>query len=201
VNDEHAELVHDLKTPIAVIAGYAELLAIRADEETRLAAAEQILTAAKRLSSVVDQRFTASENGDSAPRPTPLRSNGRHESSAHMRILVVDDDGAVRSLLRTALSSDDYEIAEASDGDTALSLVDAQQPHVVLLDWHMPNMCGEEVLTLLKQRDESLPVVVLTSATQVRDRACELGADAFFTKPFSPRELLDAIEALASSRA
>jgi len=117
--------------------------------------------------------------------------------TAH-RIMLVDDDAEVRTLVRTTLPSEGFEIAEAADGDEALALAEDGPTDLVLLDWHMPGRSGEEVLAELKRRYPELPVIVLTAQLDRRHRvrAEELGADAFLTKPFSPLQLLDEIERL-----
>jgi two-component system, OmpR family, phosphate regulon response regulator PhoB len=114
------------------------------------------------------------------------------------RILIVDDDESVRSLLRATLPEDDYEVLEASDGNQALELTEREPPDLVLLDWQMPGRPGSHVLDELKSRYPDLPVVVLTAQHQPPQRALAeaLGVDVFLTKPFSPMELLDTVERL-----
>ena len=197
-DDERAELEHSLKTPLAVIAGYAELLARNDDEETRVTAAHQIGAAAHRLTLAVDTMLGldggAPPSGPTAPAPG-------WRSSRPARVIVIDDDVFVRRLLRMTLPAEDFEIAEAADGDTALALADVQQPDLVVLDWLMPNVPGEAVLTELKRRQPGVAVVVLTVDGEQRTRAIELGADAFLTKPFSPLELLRTVERLLADPA
>jgi DNA-binding response OmpR family regulator len=110
--------------------------------------------------------------------------------------LVIDDDVFVRRLLRMTLPAENFEIAEAGDGNTALAVAEVQRPDLVMLDWRLPTVSGETVLTELKHRDPAVPVVVLTVDGDQRSRAETLGADAFLTKPFSPLELLRTVERL-----
>jgi DNA-binding response OmpR family regulator len=119
------------------------------------------------------------------------------------RILIVDDDESVRSLLRATLPEDGYEVLEASDGDSALELIAREPPDLVLLDWQMPGRPGSQVLDELKHRNPELPVVVLTAQHQPPHRALAeaLGVDVFLTKPFSPMELLDTVERLLAEDA
>lgn len=200
--DERSQLAHDLKTPLAVIAGYAELLAARDDEETRVAASEQILEAAGRLREAIDSLLgistgpAESRSGLAGEHPASTTANGRPA-----RVVVIDDDVFVRRLLRQTLPTDEFEIAEASDGDVALAIVEAQSPQLVLLDWRMPRLQGDEVLRTLKERDPKLPVIVLTADRDQRAIAESLGADLFLTKPFSPVELLENIGRLVAERA
>jgi CheY-like chemotaxis protein len=186
--------VHALKTPLVVIVGYAELLAGGGDEEFRGAAAREILTAARQLDHALDSLLGV-EPAPAEPAPT----NGSRPKEGASRILLVDDDAFVRRLLRLTLSAHDFEIAEASDGDLALDLIDAQHPELVLLDWQMPFTPGSTVLKRLQERHPDLPVVVLTTDTTQRAEAMRLGATAFLTKPFSPLGLLETIEFLLAA--
>ena len=114
------------------------------------------------------------------------------------RIMIVDDDESVRSLLRHTLPPDDYEVTEAADGEQALEGIRAQPPDLILLDWRMPGMGGSSVLDAVKVGHPDLPVIVLTSEVQEHHRllAETLGVDVFLTKPFSPLELIEAVERL-----
>ena len=114
------------------------------------------------------------------------------------RIMIVDDDESVRSLLRMTLPEDGYEIDEATDGEQALALVEERVPDLVLLDWKMPGRHGSLVLDELKSRHPQLPVIVLTAeiAEHHRSLAEALNVDVFLTKPYSPLELLETIERL-----
>jgi len=117
-------------------------------------------------------------------------------------VLLVDDDAALRRLVRATLPSEWYEVTEAEDGDEALTAIAEHPPDLLVLDWHMPERSGEEVLAALKGRNHSIPVVVLTAEQRLEEReaAERLGADAFLTKPFSPLDLLHAIEGLLPER-
>ena len=114
------------------------------------------------------------------------------------RIMIVDDDESVRSLLRMTLPEGEYEIEEAIDGEEALTLLAGHVPDLVLLDWKMPGRHGSLVLDELKTRHPQLPVIVLTAevAEHHRNLAESLKVDVFLTKPFSPLELLETIERL-----
>lgn len=113
-------------------------------------------------------------------------------------ILIADDDETVRGLLRMTLPAESYEILEAADGDQALAIQRSRPVDLLLLDWRMPERAGAEVLDELRRTSRRLPVVVLPAETEPkhRERAAELGATAFLTKPFSPTELLGLIEQL-----
>jgi DNA-binding response OmpR family regulator len=116
------------------------------------------------------------------------------------RVMLVDDDDSLRTLLRATLPKDGFEIVEARDGQEALDLLTDAVPHVVVLDWKMPERSGEEVLEAVKRLHPALPVIVLTAETDSRHRSVaeSLGADEFLTKPFSPLQLLGSIERLTT---
>ena len=183
-----AARIHALKTPLVVIVGYAELLAGGGDDEFRAAAAEEILADARQL----DRALDALLGVEHAPEPGPPRDGAA-------RILLVDDDVFIRRLLRRTLPAHEFEIAEASEGEIALDLIEAQRPELVLLDWQMPATPGSVVLERLQERHPGLPVVVLTTDGTQRAEAMRLGASAFLTKPFSPLGLLETIESLLAA--
>jgi CheY-like chemotaxis protein len=116
------------------------------------------------------------------------------------RVLVCDNEPAMRALVRAALAPGGYEIAEARDGLESVERARQVNPDVVVLDMSMPGRPGLEVLDELR-RDPELAqarVVVLTARTQEEDRraATRAGADVYLTKPFSPSELAATVERL-----
>jgi CheY-like chemotaxis protein len=114
-----------------------------------------------------------------------------------MKLLIADDEPAVRALVHVTLEGDDYEILEAEDGVEALEKARDQSPRLVLLDIMMPRLDGLEVCRQLKaDPDTSDIVVVMLTQAQERDRDQGLaaGADDYFTKPFSPLALLNMVE-------
>ncbi len=115
-----------------------------------------------------------------------------------MRVMIVDDDETIRRLLRVTLPEHGAEIVEARDGQEALDLTGDTVPDLVLLDWNMPKRSGGEVLATLKRWRPDVKVIVLTAdhRAEFRAEAEGLGVDLFLTKPFSPLELLAAIEEL-----
>jgi two-component system KDP operon response regulator KdpE len=112
-------------------------------------------------------------------------------TAARIKILVVDDEPPIRKLLRTGLSTQGYEILEAPNAKTALELL-AQKPDLVILDLGLPDMQGLELLKLIRARNESVPVIVLSSRGDEAGKvqALDLGADDYVTKPFGMDELL-----------
>jgi two-component system response regulator MprA len=115
-----------------------------------------------------------------------------------MKILVVDDEPAVRDSLRTALVLKGYEVALAADGDEALAAVASVPPDALVLDVLMPRLDGLEVCRRLRQRGDRTPILVLTARTAVTDRVAGLdaGADDYLVKPFALDELLARLRAL-----
>jgi two-component system, OmpR family, response regulator MprA len=116
-----------------------------------------------------------------------------------MKILVVDDERAVRESLRRALELQGYEVELASDGAEALELLAANgQPDAVVLDILMPGIDGLEVCRQLRRRGLGVPVLMLTARDAVGDRVegLDAGADDYVVKPFALEELLARIRAL-----
>lgn len=114
------------------------------------------------------------------------------------RILIVDDDAALRMLLRTTLTAGDFEVAEAEDAQRASELARFWRPKVVVLDVAMPGMDGLSFCAELKRKPAfGSPSVVLLTGTELADAdAVWAGADAFLGKPFSPLELVGVVERL-----
>jgi len=117
-----------------------------------------------------------------------------------MKILVVDDERAVRDSLRRALELEGYEIELAGDGTEALSTLgrDEPQPDAVILDVLMPGVDGLEVCRRLRAAGNHVPVLMLTARDEVENRVAGLdaGADDYVTKPFALEELLARVRAL-----
>ena len=111
--------------------------------------------------------------------------------------MIVDDDPLIRDVVRAVLEGGSYELLEAASGEEALRVARGQPPDVMLLDVMMPGLDGFEVASLCKDdaRLRDVVVVMLTAkdAPEDRRRGLEAGADLYFTKPFSPLELLTTI--------
>jgi DNA-binding response OmpR family regulator len=129
----------------------------------------------------------------STPRPvttTPsVKSNGR--------ILVVEDDPAVRKVLRRLFETEGFAVEAQGDGRAALDSFLASPPAAVVLDLRLPKLSGRDLCKEIKAQAPTLPIVVLSATTDVSDKVLllELGADDYVTKPFSPRELLARVRA------
>lgn len=212
-----SEVAHAFRTPLGVITGYVELLQLRDDPDFRAEALARIDAAGRRLAQEIDrllsildsdsveliERFLdardACGNGPrSSAMPTRPLGLGNSSDRASARVVIVDDDDEIRELLLRTLPADGFELLEARDGREALALIAREKPDLVLLDWNMPNASGGDVLAELARRKIDVPVIVLTANDDpgLRKVAETHGADVFLSKPFSPLELLRAIERL-----
>jgi two-component system response regulator MprA len=115
-----------------------------------------------------------------------------------MRILVVDDDRAVRQSLRRSLAFNGYDVDVAADGVEALERAAEAAPHLIVLDVMMPRLGGLDACRELRARGLDTPVLMLTARDSASDRADGLaaGADAYLPKPFALDDLLGHIRAL-----
>jgi len=112
------------------------------------------------------------------------------------RILLIDDEQPIQTLLSFPLQRDGYEVVQASDGREALARFDEQAFDLVVLDVMMPRMDGLEVCRRLRARS-SVPIIMLTAKAEEIDKVLglELGADDYITKPFSMREFRSRVKA------
>jgi DNA-binding response OmpR family regulator len=119
-----------------------------------------------------------------------------YDADMGRRVLVVDDEDRIRSIVRGYLEQDDFEVAEARDGEEALTVIEDWVPDVVVLDVMMPHTDGLEVLRRLRSTSDAY-VILLTARSDEVDKLVGLsvGADDYVTKPFSPRELVARIKA------
>jgi two-component system KDP operon response regulator KdpE len=112
-------------------------------------------------------------------------------SAPPLRVLVVDDEAPIRRLLRIGLTAHGYQTIEAPSGKAALDLL-SQAPDLIILDLGLPDAQGHELLRTIRARNESVPIVVLSSRGDEAGKvqALDLGADDYVTKPFDMGELL-----------
>jgi two-component system, OmpR family, phosphate regulon response regulator PhoB len=116
------------------------------------------------------------------------------------KILIVDDESAIRDMLRVALEMAEYNCIEASNAQDAHARIIDEKPDLILLDWMMPGTSGIELARRLK-RDEvtaDIPIIMLTAKGEEDNKiqGLEVGADDYITKPFSPRELVARLKAV-----
>jgi two-component system phosphate regulon response regulator PhoB len=115
-------------------------------------------------------------------------------------VLIVEDEAAIRDMLRMALEISDFRCLEADNIQDAYAIVVDEVPDIVLLDWMLPGGSGLELLRRMKRNDaiRDLPVIMLTAKTTQDNmiQGLEVGADDYLTKPFAPRELIARIRAL-----
>ena len=122
-----------------------------------------------------------------------------------LRVLIVDDDRAIRELLRTFLELDGWEVLEAEDGARALALARAEEPDAVVLDVMMPAVDGFDVLDGLRKTDSgrAMAIMMLTAKSRPSDvlQGTRLGADIYIAKPFDPAEVAAQLVAEVRRRA
>jgi two-component system phosphate regulon response regulator PhoB len=116
------------------------------------------------------------------------------------RILIVEDEKAIRDMVVFAISNVRYELIEAIDGREATEKIADAKPHLILMDWMLPDVSGVELVRRIK-RDEvtrDIPVIMLTAKTEERNKVegLDSGADDYITKPFSVKELSARIRAI-----
>jgi two-component system KDP operon response regulator KdpE len=117
-------------------------------------------------------------------------------TAAPLRVLVIDDEPPIRKLLRMGLATQGYQTAEAPNGKTALELL-TENPDLIILDLGLPDIQGLELLRTIRERNDKVPIVVLSSRgdEHAKVEALDLGADDYVTKPFGMEELLARIRA------
>lgn len=128
--------------------------------------------------------------------PTTITATDTTMSITH-RILLVEDDAAIRSVMATAFAHDGHHVIEAPTGETALAIAAAENPDLAIIDLKLPGMDGIEVVQRLRVRFD-IPLVILTAYSDSNDvvRALEAGADDFLSKPIELKELRARLAAL-----
>jgi len=117
-------------------------------------------------------------------------------------ILVVDDEPAIRRLLRTSLSSQGFRVLEAVDGKAALAQIERSRPDLIVLDLGLPDISGLDLVRMVRASGNAVPVLVLSSRADEKGKveALDLGADDYVTKPFGAAELFARIRAALRHR-
>jgi CheY-like chemotaxis protein len=128
-----------------------------------------------------------------APTPSVTRlSDPTNSTPALGRVLVVEDDPSVQKALKHLFEVEGYAVEVHGNGQSALESFHAFPPAIIVLDLRLPKLSGRNLCKEVKAESPTLPIVVLSAASDVSDKVVllELGADDYVTKPFSPRELL-----------
>jgi two-component system KDP operon response regulator KdpE len=122
--------------------------------------------------------------------------------SAGPTILVVDDEPAIRRLLRTSLASQGFQVVEAASGRDMLAEIERSRPDLVVLDLGLPDISGLELIGTIRAGGSAVPILVLSSRTDEKGKveALDLGADDYVTKPFGAAELFARIRAALRHR-
>lgn len=128
----------------------------------------------------------------------PAPSTPSAAATPHARLLVVDDEEGIRSMLTMALEFLGYTVTNAATGRQALEAISRQSPDLVLLDVNLPDISGFDVCRTLRERGVGIPVLFLTGLGRVDDRVrgLDLGGDDFLTKPFELKEVAARVRAL-----
>lgn len=116
------------------------------------------------------------------------------------RILVIEDEAAIREMLGYALMKEGYIFEEAADTEDARLVIERRKPDLILMDWMLPGVSGVEYARRLRSNMETkdIPIIMLTAKGEETDkvRALDIGSDDYITKPFSTKELLARIRAV-----
>lgn len=126
------------------------------------------------------------------------------EQKSTFRVLVVDDEPDVVSLLTLMLKSQGYEVLAATDGQAGLEKARTEKPDLILLDIMLPRLDGYKVARMLKydEKFSHIPIIMLTAKVQEKDRemGLEMGADEYFTKPFDTSVLLAKVKQILEAK-
>jgi DNA-binding response OmpR family regulator len=115
------------------------------------------------------------------------------------RVLVADDDERIVRFTRLKLMASGYDVVTAMTGHGALTMIESENPDIVVLDLRMPGMGGLEVLRIVRSSSQ-LPVIVVSAATDLAEKACVAGANDYLPKPFDPNDLVRRIEKALEGR-
>lgn len=133
-------------------------------------------------------------------KPAASNPNRHAYGNAMTRVLVVDDEVDIRYVLAYVLADEGYDVDQASDGVSALELIERRHPDIIILDMKMPGMDGWEFAKLYRERyGNRAPIIVLTAAQDAARRGTEIMADSYVPKPFDLDVLLEHVAAIVRS--
>ena len=114
------------------------------------------------------------------------------------KILIVEDEESIRGFLKINLKRNGFEVLETDNGEEGLEIVEREEPDIVILDVMLPGIDGFEVCKRVREKQESIGIIMLTAKGQEMDKiiGLEYGADDYMVKPFNPMELLLRIKAI-----
>ena len=211
---------HDLRTPMSGVLGYAELLLeeMVEDRDSRfveatgdvISQANVVLKVVNSLLMAIDENredpAVAVENvADEAETEQTVGRPASAEAEVAAgrivgRILVVDDNGAIRDLVSRRLSKQGHDVTPCASGEEAIRLTETVEFDLIMLDLMMPGLSGDEVLHVLKEREGSaaIPVIVMSALDEIDTavRCIQAGADDYLSKPLNPTLLTARIETL-----
>lgn len=184
----------DLRAPVESLAHTSSLLADRApllSPEQVSGLALDLDRWARLLERKLDELGTVADAAMRSEADRPARAGP---------VLIVEDDAAVRQLVRMALASAGFRVLEAADGPSALALIDRNRPSAIVLDLMLPGMSGVGFAEELRRRRlrPEVPIVVLSAAVGAERLAERMGAEACLRKPFRVPELVDEVARLAA---
>jgi DNA-binding response OmpR family regulator len=114
------------------------------------------------------------------------------------RVLLIEDDPAIRNLVAYALSDEGYQVDEAADGLAALEIANRRHPDIIILDMKMPRMDGWQFARLYRERyDHQTPIIVVTAAQDAANRAADINSESYLAKPFELETLVERVAEVA----
>jgi len=128
------------------------------------------------------------------------RSGPAGREPAGPRVLIVDDDDAIRAFVRANLELEGFDVREAGSAEEGLSALEEESPDLILLDVMMPQMDGWEMLRRVQERHGTIPVVMFRGKGEEEHEAAERGASGFIGKPFDPQQLVDRAKQILGAR-
>ncbi len=199
--EEVSKLIHDVKNPLTSIISFSEML-LEDDslsQEERSELLQIIYEEAKRISDILN---AFREKKEVVKKKEEIKTNeeetGFVPSQGKAKILVVDDDGSIRRVIRMDLEKAGYIVYTAYNGIEGLEMVKEVEPDLIISDIEMPKMDGVEFYEKLRAEDTSIPFIFLTGSSDEERKisVLKLGVDGYLTKPFSKKELIVRVESL-----